>query len=194
MRGDRPAIDVGLLGALIQLVFAVVLGGFLSGITAPTGDAVPRPLVVFLLYAAPGLVALLGARSQRRSLLVAAALPLVPGSILSFSGVTLIFVLPAILMVAGAAGIARPRVSSGASRIDGAGVGVAVSIAALLVAAGWAMLLGFTRDTCSSGANDTASCGSALISIEGIAVGLALQLAALALAAWWARRAPPLTT
>jgi hypothetical protein len=183
MRG----VDPGMLGATAQLLLAVILGAFLAVATDSTGAAFPRPLVFTLLYATPGVVGLLGARSRRRSLLVAAVLPLIPGSVLSFSLVTLIFVVPAVLMAAGAAGIAR-------SGIRAQSVVMTVGIAALIVGAGWTMLLGITRDTCGSGLGGASSCGTGLISFEGVLVGLVLLGTAVALAAWWSRRGSAGTT
>jgi hypothetical protein len=183
MRG----VDPGMLGATAQLLLAVSLGAFLAVATDSTGDAIPRPLVFTLLYATPGVVGLLGARSRRRSLLVAAVLPLIPGSVLSFSLVTLIFVVPAALMAASAAGISR-------SGIRAQSVAMTVGIAALTVGAGWAMLLGFTRDTCGSGLGGASFCGTGLISIEGVLVGLVFLGTAIALAAWWSRRGSAGTT
>lgn len=185
MTGRPRTVDIGLLGGVTTVLFAVILGVFLTAVTDSTGDAVPRPVVITLLYAVPGIVGILGASSRRRSLLVAAVLPLIPGAVLSFAGVTLIFVLPALLMLAGAAGLPS---ASDRSRVSPGGVATAIWIAALIVGAGWAMLLGLTQNTCGSELSGTSSCGSGLISIEGMLVGLVLLGAALVLAAWRARQ------
>jgi hypothetical protein len=62
-----------------DLLLAAVLAIFPSVATQSAGDPIPRPLVIAVLFAAPGVIGLLGIIGERRSLLGAAALPLIPG-------------------------------------------------------------------------------------------------------------------
>lgn len=178
----RPAI-VGWIGALADLAVAVVLGVALVAITDGRGDAIPRPLVVAALFGTPGIIGLIGARAGRRSLLVAAGLPLIPGAVLSVA--TLIFVVPAGLMLAGA--ITVPRSSPRSFATPGS-VAMAVAISACVIVAGWAVLIGMTRASCGTDPDGTEFCGTGQITPEGVIVAATLLLAALALAAAWARK------
>jgi hypothetical protein len=69
---------------------------------------VPPGLAIGLLYAVPGVIAALGATGSRRSLLAAAAFASAAGSVVAFSGVTIIFLVPALLFAA-AAGAGETR-------------------------------------------------------------------------------------
>lgn len=95
----------GLLGAAVQVILAALLGGIANGASAFPNppEAVPRGLAIGLLYAVPAVIGALGAIGSRRSVLGAAAIASTVGSVLAFSGVTLIFLVPAVLF-AGAAG------------------------------------------------------------------------------------------
>jgi hypothetical protein len=173
-----------LVGAIVDLVFAAGLAAFLLAATNSAGDAIPRPLVIGALYGTPGVVGLLGVGGQSRSLLVGAAIPLFPGALLSWAGVTLVFVLPGVLMIAGAAAIpskARQLRASLLPVVQGA------LISSLIVIATWASLFGLVRSGCFETAGGT-SCGSGFISVEGVAVGAGCLAAAIAMAAWTAFR------
>lgn len=175
-------VDAGTLGAVVDVAFALILTGFLAIATESRGDAVPRPLVLLVLYLAPAAVAGFGLVFGRPALLVAAGLLLVLGSVLSFAGVTLIFLVPAGLLLWGARAV-RARSAPSAS-IDA----VALAAFGLIVAAGWAVLLGFTEQRCFTTATGS-GCGSGLISPTGLLVGGALIVLALGLVAWSTRRA-----
>jgi hypothetical protein len=100
---------LGFLGAAVQLAFAVVLGvgaGGSSDFPDPP-EVVPRGLAMGLLYATPAVIGALGAIGRRRSVLAAAAAATTIGSVLSFSGVTLIFLVPGLLFAAAAGATAR---------------------------------------------------------------------------------------
>lgn len=186
MAGDLPAqrtdgsLDLGLIGALVDLLFAAGLAGFLLAATNSPGDAVPRPLLLAALWATPGVVGLLGAYARSRSVLVGAAIPLFPAALLSWAGVTLVFALPGVLMIAGAAAIPSGRRRLGA-HLPGIAQGALISV--LIVIAGWASLLGLTRDGCFPTAGGTV-CGSAFISVEGTVVAGGCLGVAIALAGW----------
>jgi hypothetical protein len=96
--------DRGLLGAGVQLLLAVALGAISSGpFDFPNPpETVPRGLAIGLLFAVPAVIGALGAIAGRRALLVAAALASTAGSVVSFSGVTLVFLMPALLFAVAA--------------------------------------------------------------------------------------------
>ena len=65
-----------------------------------TGPAlVPRPVVIALLLGMPAVLAVLGAYHRTRLLLFAAGVLCALQSIVAFSGVTLVFLLPGILLI-----------------------------------------------------------------------------------------------
>jgi hypothetical protein len=179
MTGDGAGANrLGLTGAAIDLVFALGLAVLLLLATEPVGDAVPRPLVLLALFATPGVIALIGSLANRRSLLVGAALPLIPGAILSWSGVTLVFRVPAFVMLLGAI------TGAGSRDVRLFEVVLPVAISVLVLAAAIASLFVLTADECRSlprGAGE--ACSSSAITVEGVAAGGALLLAALAVAA-----------
>src|SRR5438067_2056973 len=88
-RASTTAVRLGRLAAVADLTLTAFLTALLLRITDSGLDAIPRPLALLPLYAAPGIVGALGVLGRRRSLLLAAGVVLVPGSIVSFTGVTL---------------------------------------------------------------------------------------------------------
>lgn len=169
----------GLAGGLALLLL------FISG-SAPDPDLLPRPLVLGALYATPGLIAFIGLRGRRPSLLVAAAIALGVGAFLSFSGLTLIFLLPAILLLGSAVQMRAPHTG----RPFALSVGVTLLVAALLIAGGWAVVIGLTAERCASVA-DFEACSSAAITFEGVLVGAACLGLAIAVAILAAIRLEP---
>jgi hypothetical protein len=114
-----PIRCIGLLGAAVQLILAAVLGGIASGGSAFPNppEVVPRGIAIGLLYAAPGVVGAIGAIGGRRSVLAAASFASAIGSVVAFSGVTVIFLVPALLFAAAAgAAEARPATRSISTR------------------------------------------------------------------------------
>lgn len=198
------------LGAITQVLFAGILGivasfGFEPGF-------LPRGVVLFLVFAIPGLVSWLGVERRRPALLVAAGLTSFVGAFVAFSGVTLIFLLPALLLIAGAVRVqatAPPTVR--ASILSALGRGLAAcAIVAMLVGGGAAALL-LTDDACwveyqvasgpriqilpySTGEMTVPpgatgmSCSTGIISAQGVALGGALWLGALVLGERSSRR------
>lgn len=201
MSGER----FGRLGAAVQVTFAAIIGipSWLAANDSP--EFLPRGVVLFFVYALPGAVAWIGATRGSRALVGAAALGDIPGSILAFSGVTLVFLIPAILL--GAAALRMPPRTISACRAA-LGAGVAALEAAFMIGAGLAMLF-ITRPLCwittqtQAGrtvrivptiegtelfADQGGGCTSAAITLEGVAIGLLLGLIALAIALWWSPR------
>lgn len=97
---------IGLLGAFVQISLAALLSGIARGpgsFPSPP-EPIPRGLALGLLYAIPAVIGALGAIGGRRSLLAAAAVLSSIGSVVAFSGVTLIFLAAAIVFAAAAGG------------------------------------------------------------------------------------------
>lgn len=166
---------LGWMAVVADLVLAGALTALLFLITTSSLDAVPRPLALLALYATPGAVGAIGVRGRRRSLLLAAGVVLVPGSVLSFAGVTLVFVLPAVLFWAASLTMAppKPRPSRATELAE-----VAV-IAALMLGAAPA-LFGLSWSGCSESGS---ICGSGFLSLAGVGAELALLVAAVGVAA-----------
>jgi len=179
--GNRAAV----LGVATTALFALILTGFLLVVTSSMGDVVPRPFVLLALYLAPAVIGWLGLRQGDAALLASAGAVLIPASFLSFAGVTLIFLIPAGLLIAGA-GIA----SRDGRSVGGLASMIRAAVAAVLVlVAGWAVLLEFTEARCFETATGS-GCSSGATSVTGVVIGAALVAAAIALAAWPLARRP----
>jgi hypothetical protein len=139
---ERAAF-AGRLAGTVQILFAMLIGGVsaLAGGAAP--DFLPRGVVLLLIYSLPGVVGLLGVAERRPALLLAAAAASAVGSLVAFSGVTLIFLVPAVIFLVGAARLASAdAVGAGMSmRSTLAGVVVAAVLVMLMVGAGASALL-----------------------------------------------------
>jgi hypothetical protein len=90
------AATAGLCASSLALLTA-------SNQTAGVPAEVPWPLLFGVILATPALIGGLGAVSGRRTLLVAAGILCLVESVLAFSGVTLIFLVPALLFLRAAA-------------------------------------------------------------------------------------------
>jgi hypothetical protein len=176
-----PGVRLGRLAVVAQLVLTGLLTALLLGMSHPSLDVVSRPLALALLYATPGVVGALGVVGRRRSFLFAAGIVLVPGSILSFTGVTLIFVLQLALFWAAGVGMGPPA----------RGPSVAAELTELIVLAGLILASGLALFTLSgSGCNDSGSiCTSSFLTLKGVGLELALAIAAVGFGAWsvWRR-------
>ena len=172
-------LDYGLIGSMADIGFAIVLGVFLSLVSDSRGDALPRPVVVAILFATPGVIGLIGVAANRTWLLIAGALPLFPAAGLSTAGATLVFLLPAVLMMVGATRmISRPD----APRITLANAIAGGVICALILVAGWSALIGMTATGCFPVAGGQ-RCGSGFISTNGLLVAAICLIAAVGIAA-----------
>lgn len=209
-RPPDPDAFAARLGAITQVLFGGILGIVASSGFEP--GFLPRGLVLFALFAIPGLVGWLGVQRRRPALLVAAGLTSLVGAFVAFSGVTLIFLIPALLLVIGAVRVQVTAPPMGrASVLPGLGRGLAAcAIVAMLVGGGAAALL-LTDDACwvEFGAGDgpriqtlpystgemtaqpnatSMSCSTGLISARGVALGGALWAGALVIADRTSRR------
>lgn len=206
---------LGRLAGVTQITFAILLAAVASLRFEP--GFVPRGLVLVVVFGLPGVIGLLGVANRRSSLLVAAGVASGIGSFVAFSGVTLIFLVPAFMFLSVAVRFAARPADARAGDRGGAGralrglvrlVGAAV-IVALLVGAGWSALV-ITDSACWSeyktatgtrievspfsnggAVSTTASsttCSSGLIAAQGVGIGGALAVAGLGLAVAVARR------
>lgn len=192
---------LGLTGAAAHVGLAFMIGGLASGtgtFPAPP-EPIPRGVALFLLLALPGVIGALGAVSGDTALLAAAAVLAAAASVIGFSGITLIFLMPA-LMFAVAAGkdadqAPRPRrpvvVSAAIVFIGGAVVLAAVQrlgifvlplIVVLVLALG---VLGQRRRRMGLGG----AAATLLIVLAGVAAGWSL-LALTETRCWEAHQTP----
>ena len=203
----QPGSRLARLGALTQLVFAALIDG-VSGLAGdPEPDFVSRPVVLLAIFALPGLVGLLAVARHRPGAVLAAGIASAVGSFVAFSGITLIFLVPASLMLIGAA---RVPAEPGEWRSRAVGAARGFLIAILMVGAGGSALLitdarcWTWRETPSGVVMEPAplstgevevplgstgsGCANGLISQRGVGLGLALGLATIGIAALPVRR------
>jgi hypothetical protein len=203
----RLAVGAQLVLATVLALASTALGG--AGSAEP-GFA-PRPLVLLATFAAPGVVGWLGASRRRPALLVASSIATLVGSFVAFSGITFIFLFPALLFALGAVQMEATRAPGGPRGIAGSLARGAASpiIAALLIGAGASVLL-VTDSACWNtyqalfgvqfqllpfsnalsvppGAVSS-GCSTGLISARGVGLAAVLWLAAFGLAHVASRR------
>jgi hypothetical protein len=199
----------GFYGVVIQLALALGLGIFVSvqgaGELGPS-DHVERGIALGLLFAVPGVIAVLGIRSSRPTPVIAAVVMDMAGLILSYA--TLVFVVPTAFFVAHAAATAQGPRRIG-SVVRGALVGVA--LVGLVVGAGIA-LFAMTEGRCwtaYASPNGTiyrlapyvdtgetivppdamaAGCDTGVLTLQGEGTAAVLALGAIALAGLATRR------
>ena len=204
-----------MLGSLAQVAFAGFMAAFI-GLARSFPDppqSVPRWLALGLLFSLPAVIGALGATSGRRALLAAAAALSGAGTLMSFSGLTLVFVLPTLLFAAGALA-APPARRDGVSRqpiaSKLAGAVVAVSVVALGIGAAVALLsttemvcweayrtpAGIEYRSAPPGGNGLtvspdalgSGCNEGELSLRGAAAAVVLSLAAVLIAGFASRR------
>jgi hypothetical protein len=206
----RRAVRLGRLAAVTQLVFAGVLSGFAS--LHAEASLVQRGAVLFGIFALPCVVGWAGAVRRRPALVGAAALTSGIGAFTAFSGVTLIFLMPAAMFLASALllVIPAPGEPSGGLVSGGAQLVLAAAICVLVVSAGASALL-ITDSACyvlhqtptgssmevlpyseggmtHAGDVTRGGCSTGLISVRGAGLGALLATLALGLVGTAARR------
>jgi hypothetical protein len=204
------ATFLGRLAATTQIIFGGLLGAVASLGFEP--GFVPRGAVLFGTFALPGIVGWIGIRGRRPTLLLAAALGSFVGAFLGFSGVTLIFLAPALLFLVACGLMALTWRPAGASAWLGAlvGLGLAGAIVVLVVSAGASALLVTDTGCWSQYQTPTgvrveiapylagemevppgaavSGCSSGLLSVRGVGLGVLLGGGAVGLARIVARR------
>lgn len=150
---------IGLFAAENQIVLAIALLVLVNQLRETVGPPEPvnRGLALGLIYALPAAVGGLGAWAGRRSLLAAAAVACAVGSVLSFSGITLLFLIPALLFAlaaaapggAYAASRGAPDAPKAGRDWSGAFVGLTLAVALVALMVGSAVsLLALTEAQC----------------------------------------------
>jgi hypothetical protein len=207
----QPGAFIGRLASATQLIFAVLLGAvpLISGLahSVTTPDIVPRGLVIWALFSVPGLVGLVAVREHRPALLLAAGAASGLGSIIAFSGVTLIFLVPATMFVTAGLRLGARNFVAGETSISAGGlvqIGLAIAVFVLIVGSGVSALF-TTESGCwttyrtptgvrteaapySTGemivpeGAESSGCTTGLLSARGVGLGALLGLGALALA------------
>jgi hypothetical protein len=129
------------LASATQIIFAILISSFSFFQFEP--GFLPRGVVLIGVFAAPGVVGLIGVRARRPALLLAAGLASALGSFTAFSLVTLIFLIPSMLFLVEAVRLAGGNPGSARSAVVGgiAQLALAIAIVALLVGAGASGLL-----------------------------------------------------
>ena len=198
------------LGAVSQVVFAGLIGIVASFGSEP--GFLPRGMALFLTFAVPGLVGWFGLARRRPALIAAASLASFVGAVIAFSGVTLIFLIPALLLLLGAVRVQvlEPPKERVALLPALARAAAACAIVVMLVGAGASALL-VTDNACwveyPAGTEPrlrevpyatgemtvpqdatSMSCSSGVISARGVAVAGLLWASALILSERWSRR------
>jgi hypothetical protein len=94
---------VGATAVSIGVVAAIIAAYSVLNVTDPTDLSppmlIPRPILTGVLLSAPGLIAAIGALRQSDGVVVIAGISALLQSFIAFSGVTLGFVLPALLLI-----------------------------------------------------------------------------------------------
>ena len=172
--------------------------------------SIDRPVALFLLFSVPAAIAVIGATRQRRTLLVAAGVICVVQAYVGFSGVTLGFLVPGILVLARGGAGRWP-----ANRIEPPSALAFAVVATALTVAAWVATLGLTEAVCWTStaradgtvvyervaASNTltvlpgqaaSGCDSGTLTVEGMGSGAVLAIGAVAVAAasTWAPRHP----
>ena len=215
----RPARDprrLGLGAAGIIAGYAFVIGAISAGAGGLTGGSefappqvVPRPLLLIALGLLPATIAAIGALRRSRPVLIAAGLLCLGQALISFSGVTIPFIVPAFLLLA--IGIQDSGTETPWRAVVGGVFVVVLGIAA------WVAPFALTETTCwvaRTGADgavvyvrtpvpenatldagggqvglqlnpgDLASgCGSGVLTVQGAGLAAVFEIGALALAA-----------
>jgi hypothetical protein len=173
-RPERRARRLDQLGALLAMGYAVVVGVIAATQGNPEPPTpVPSWAVIAALLAVPGAVGLVAAARGSGPLLLVAGFLCLLQSFVAMSGVTLGFVVPAVVMLGAAGGSAQ--------RVRPADIAIGVSVVAGWFGA-WASRLGLTEERCFPIPGGT-SCWSAVPTSFGVAVTLAMVLLTIGVAA-----------
>jgi hypothetical protein len=209
--GDRAQF-LGRLASATQLVFAGLFGGLASLQFEP--GFVPRGTLLLIVFALPAIVGFTGTTKRRPALLAAAGVTSAIGAFIAFSGVTLIFLMPALLFLVAAVrlaltttGLALSALLPGIARLV-----ISAAVVVLIVGTEAAGLL-ITDSACwsefrgptgvrietapySTGAMEippgatVSGCSTGNISARGVGLAGVLALAALGMTCLVARRPP----
>jgi hypothetical protein len=198
----RDPRRLGLGAAAIIAGYALVVAAISANATAGElrpPETVPAPVRLAVLFLLPAFVAAIGAIRRSRPILVAAGVLCLAQSWVSFSGVTIPFMVPAFLLIA----LGARSDDAKASRRAMVG-GVVVVVVGFAM---WVAPFAMTATTCwvaETGADGTivsrqvpetetqtlgptevgAGCDGGTVTVQGVALAAVLWIGAVAVAAW----------
>lgn len=195
---------LGLAAAAIIAGYALFVGAIMAGWIVDTGadrfsppPAAFRPLLLVGLFLLPAFVAVIGAVRRSRPLLIAAGVLALGQSVIAFSGITIPFLVPAILLLAlgvdgpGSAGPRRTVI--GAVAVVALGIGAWIVPFALSETSCWIARSGPggnvvysqvpASDTSTLGPGDLAAgCDGGSFTVQGIGLAAVLGIGSAAMA------------
>jgi hypothetical protein len=184
MMGPHARRLASIAGASV-VAFAVAIGLLAAGQSkgSEPPDLISRGLASAVLLGAPGLIGLIGAVTGRRSVLIAAGATCLFQSAISFSGVTLIFLVPAIILLRSATdqGGSSPREEIRPLRVVIAAV-AAVPIALIVILN--VGLLGVVLLALLAGIAATARRGGQRLRLTGAEAARGAAIVLLVIGAW----------
>jgi hypothetical protein len=145
---DPRTRRLGVAAALIVIGLAIFvaliprLQGTTPELTAPA--PIPRPLVIAILLAQPAVLALIGLMRGSRTLLVVAGIVGIVESFVAFSGVTLAFLPPSVVLIA--LGLQRSPAGDRPRAVARAAIAGIVIVG--LVIAAWVVMLATSETVC----------------------------------------------
>ena len=207
-RTSRDPRRLGLAAAAIIAGYALVVATISANATAEElrpPETVPAPVRLALLFLLPAVLAAIGAMRRSRPILVAAGVLCLAQSFVAFSGVTIPFVVPAIVLIA----LGARNDGEAATRRENAGGVVVV----LLGFAMWVTPFTMTETTCwvaETGIDGIvvtrqvpeaetqtlgpievgAGCDGGTVTARGVALAAVLWIGAVAVAAFASSRPP----
>src|SRR5206468_9766942 len=104
-----------------------------------------RPIALFVLFSVPAAIAAIGAVGGRRSLVIAAGVICLAQAYIAFSGVTLGFMVPALILLTLAAGQRWPAMT-----LETRSALTAAIVVVALTGGAWVASLGLTEEVCWS--------------------------------------------
>ena len=207
----RDPRRLGLGAAAIIAGYTLVIGAIMAGLIGPGGSddyrppqAMLRSLVLFGLFLLPAAVAAIGAVRRSRPLLIAGGVLALGQSFIAFSGVTIPFIVPAILLivlgVAGSGSAAPRRAIVGALAVVLLGIAAWVLPLALSETSCWIARSGPDgtivysavpeTDTFTLGSAELAAgCDGGAMTAQGAALAVVLAVGAVGMAVLTSTRA-----
>jgi hypothetical protein len=208
----RDPRRLGLAAAAIIAGYSLVVGAIMAGLIDMGGSdefrppaTVLRSVTLFGLFLLPAVIAAIGAIRRSRPVLVAAGVLALGQSFIAFSGVTIPFVVPAVLLIAlgasGSGAVAPRRAVIGAIAVIALGVGAWVVPLALTETSCWVARTGpdgsivyaqtQVSDTSTLGPGDLASgCDGGSFTLQGVGLAAVLGIGAAGMAVLAATEPP----
>ena len=201
----RLGLGAAAIIAGYALVVAAISAGATSGELRPS-ELVPTPARLALMFLLPAVIAAIGAIRRSAPLLIAAGVLCLAQSFVAFSGVTIPFIVPAILLLVLGGRSGGPGETPSGERVGGVAViflGLAMWVApyALTETTCWVARPGPDgsivyssiprTDTVTLGPTDLGSgCDGGTISVQGAAIAAVFGVGAVAIAVLASRTSP----